>query len=193
MRRSKNALERFKRFCRDIGGRVEEDKATMTCILDVSDVWDITDHVYDFYDLAEELKKVLPKSIELAVESKLIGGFKEAASIFFDPKDDEYTVYARVYGDGTEASAVEDVRDREIREERKWKYVTIRGSGDVRYNYAAETYAGRGEAYSTIPAYRIHRHYDLEELIERVFQLADDLARRAEEDLIIYRKEEGWW
>jgi len=183
------ALERFRRFCREIGGRVEEGSVVL-CVLDVPNVWDITDHLFDFYDLIRELKKVLPKPVELTAESKLIGGVKEEASVFFDPKDDEFTVYAKVYSHGTEASGVEDVRTRVIVEEKEWRYNPIKGSSSVHYNYAAEAYAGCGEAYSTIKRIYTRSHRDLEELLEKTINLADELAERAEEELIIYRKEE---
>ena len=214
VKKGEEALERFRRFCREKGGRIKHgiiefgtlaygteievvpDVTYEICVLDATHPWAISDHLRDFHKLVQELKNLLPKPIELVVETRRIGGLTEAASVFYDPKEDEYSVYARLYGEGKEpVEYVKDevVRDEEkvrIKVERKWPErrfveVTIRGKGTVDYNYVTEKYVGCGEAFSNIKGSDVRAWRDLGELLKQVFHMADEMREEAEEELII--------
>jgi len=114
------ALRYFKRLCDSIRGRLISKSDVVSCIKETDAVGNLDDYVDEFYSFVSDWKTALRKPVEIVLENRLLGGWSEVSSITYDPKDDEYSIYARLYSEyGVEPRDVEDVKDETITREEK--------------------------------------------------------------------------
>lgn len=192
------AISYFKRFCEKIGGRVVEKADVVSCIKETEAVGNLDDYIDEFHNLVNDWKSVLKKPIELVLENRLLGGWSEVSSISYDPKDDEYSLYVRLYNEyGEEPSYVEDIRDETIEEEERIPDldVTVKAEGEVDQNPATDEFVGVGEAWASTPRTKIRSLFAAPELVRiyrKIVDMANRIAGRAQDELIIPMEAEEW-
>jgi len=194
---------KFEEFCNKLGGRVEENWE-MTCKVNTDAVDEIAEHVDDFHGFITTHRSMLGRPVSLVFSNPLLGGWEEYVSLTFDPEKNAYNVHAEIYGSGVEPQGVQ-VEDREITDEEDirsiemdgyWlkleKPIRVSGVGFVDQNSATDDFVGVGSASAAIPfdsvEYRNGRV--IRKVLDKVFDMASNLANAAEEELIILAEEE---
>ncbi|RLE48896.1 MAG: hypothetical protein DRJ18_00975 [Candidatus Methanomethylicota archaeon] len=186
------ALSYFKKLCDRISGRLVHKQDVVSCIKETDAVGTLDDYADEFYSFVNDWKFALRKPVEIVLESRMLGGWSEVASVTYNPKDDEFSVYARLYSEyGTEPTYVEDVKDETIERKERLPFpldVEVKAEGDVDQNPATDEYVGVGEAWASLPRGKIrsaHVAPELREVIRKVIDLAGEVAEEAHEKLII--------
>jgi len=189
-------IDEFKRFCKRIGGDVEVNEylKSASCIL--SETEDYTRPAIYAHEFAEFIEKWKPEIrreyIDLSVDvaNKLIGGYVESSGIYYDPSEDVYGLYAKMYSEfSTEhGEEREDVEPPRVRKEVLG--VPIKGEGDVEWNDATWAWMGVGYVETRIKDLRRISEDDIEKIMIAMVGEAEDLANEALETLIEPEEEE---
>jgi len=191
--RAGDAWRRFEEFCRRLGGEVREDKFNMfkNCVVKTDAVGTIGEHAGEFYDFVKRYGSELDKEVSLTFSNPLLGGWDEYVSLTFYPKGGELSMVAQVFGHGVEPGGV-SVKDETIEEttETDSPRVWIYGEGTVDQNPATDEFVGVGSARARVPMAKVRDAATLRKLLDKVFEHAQALAERAEEELIVPAEEE---
>lgn len=197
--RASVALEYFRKLCERIGGRVVSKSDVVSCIKETEAIGGLEGFVDEFHSFVADWRRLLDRPIEVVFENRLLGGWSEVASVTYDPEDDEYSVYVRLFSEyGVEPQYVEDVRDELIERRERIPHlgVDVKAEGDVDQNPATDEFVGVAEAWASLPMGSVRSKHvapELAELVRKAIDLADRVSSEAQERLIIpYREEEGW-
>ena len=197
--RSSVALKYFRRICERVGGRVVSKTDVVSCVKETDSIGELEGFVHEFHSFVADWRRLLDRSVEVVYENRLLGGWSETASVTYDPEDDEYSVYVKLFSEyGVEPQYVEDVRDEliERREHVPHLGVDVKAEGEVDQNPATDEFVGVAEAWASLPMGRVRSKHvapELAELVRKAIDLADRVSSEAQEKLIIpYREEEEW-
>jgi len=189
-------IEEFKRFCKRIGGDVEVNEylKSASCILpETEDYTRPAIYAHEFAEFIEKWKPEIRREyIDLSVDvaNKLIGGYVESSGIYYDPSEDVYELYAKMYSEfSTEhGEEREDVEPPRVRKEVLG--VPIKGKGDVEWNDATWAWMGVGEVVAKIRDLKRLSEDDIEKIMDAVVGEAGGLAEEARETMIEAYEEE---
>lgn len=185
-------LAHFRRFCEKVvGGSVVSKADVISCVKETEAVASLDDYLDEFHSFINKWRRFLDKPVEIVFENRLIGGWSEVSSVTYDPEDDEYSIYVRLYNEyGVEPQYVKDVKEEAIEEEEKIPDldITVKAKGEVDQNPATDEFVGVGEAWTNLPRDMLkfsHIAPELREAYRKAVDLAEMLANKAREELII--------
>lgn len=185
-------LAHFRRFCEKVvGGSVVSKADVISCVKETEAVASLDDYLDEFHSFINKWRRFLDKPVEIVFENRLIGGWSEVSSVTYDPEDDEYSIYVRLYNEyGVEPQYVKDVKEEAIEEEEKIPDldITVKAKGEVDQNPATDEFVGVGEAWTNLPRDMLkfsHIAPELREAYRDAVDLATALARDAQVELII--------
>lgn len=190
----KELAEKFKEFCRTIGGKYNQYQDLIECLKE--DEWAGLIHKYidDFARIALEEAPSVGKTFALVLkDNSLLGGLYEATEIDYDPQEGLFTMYAKFYSTfGLDIGGVKDVAGGTIKSKQRkvvnGHEITLDATGDVEESIATESIVGRGEAVASVPLSAI-KDKDvasvLGETFSEVMKKANDIANEALKELII--------
>jgi len=194
------ALRHFKTLCENlVGGELVSKPDVVSCVKETEAVGSLDDYVDAFHGFVSEWKTALRKPVEIVLENRLLGGWSETSSITYDPEDDEYSIYAKLYSEcGVEPRDVEQVKSETISMEERMPFpldVAVKAEGDVDQNPATDEFVGVGEAWASMPRSKVRSAYaapELREVARKVVDMASRIAEEAQEKLIVPAESE-WW
>lgn len=185
-------LAHFRRFCEKVvGGSVVSKADVISCVKETEAVASLDDYLDEFHSFINKWRRFLDKPVEIVFENRLLGGWSEVSSVTYDPEDDEYSIYVRLYSEyGTEPQYVKDVKEEVIEKEKRIPHlgITVKGEGEVAQNPATDEFVGVAEAWTNLPRDMLkssHIAPELREAYRKAVDLAEMLANKAREELII--------
>ena len=187
-------VDKLREFCeKTIGGKFEKESNAYICIKETDNISRLEDYLDELHSLISDIKSVLDKPFQINFSEKMLGGWEDEAVIVYDPEEDEYLLQVLFTGEGISPENVENVKEKEITEEFYINDWYGRGYSYIDQNPATDEFAGRSVVRLWIPRREIRSVVvapELRKAFEKLFDVANKLKEKAEEELIIPRKEE---
>jgi len=192
----KEVVEAFKRFCERLRGFVEVNEVldSVTCYLNPHNYLEPAEHAHEF---AKFLRRWEPEiredPFELKLESMnmITDGYVEHVGIKYDPEEDEFRIYAKMYSEfgeryGNRRRGVAKPSDTE---EIEGLGIWLVSYGGVEWNEGIEEWRGYGEAWTTIKDLEKLPEGNVKEVMETLINKAHSMAKEAQKKLIEVPKE----